>query len=172
MLPGVFCLALAVASMAAVPAIGAGSSMKRGAADTALAPLSVSLVEKGDLLAGQKQWGQAADRYETALAVDPRNVRAYLGLAAVAEGQGLPGKAVRHYREALEIDPLNRAALERQGQAYLKRGAVPRAEANLEKLKTICGGPCPEADRLKTAIAAPPAREPALAQARPEPTRP
>jgi tetratricopeptide (TPR) repeat protein len=156
------CLVLALAG----GAHAAGAGLKRGTADTALAPLSVSLVEKGEALLNQKQWGQASDRFETALAVDPRNVRAYLGLAAAAEAQGLPGKAVRHYREALEIDPLNRAALERQGQAYLKRGAKPRAEANLEKLKAICGGPCPEADRLQTAIVAPPAKEAALAEAR------
>jgi tetratricopeptide (TPR) repeat protein len=150
----------------------AATATKRGAADTALAPLSVALVDKGEQLVSQKKWGEAADRFETALAVDPRNVRAYLGLAAVAEGQGLAGKAVRHCREALEIDPLNRAALERQGKAYMTRGARPRAEANLEKLKSICGGPCPEAERLQTAIAAPPAKEPALADARTAAPRP
>ncbi|MFQ3596204.1 MAG: tetratricopeptide repeat protein [Sphingomonadaceae bacterium] len=151
---------------AAVPVTAQAS---RGAADSALAPLSVSLVEKGRTLLAQQQLSAAADRFETALAVDPRNIDAYVGLAEVARAQGLPGKAVRFYREALAIDPTSRAALEGQGIAYLERGARPRAEANLERLKTICRNmPCPEANRLQSALAAPAERRESVAEAPPE----
>jgi tetratricopeptide (TPR) repeat protein len=116
----------------------------------------MELVTKGQALLAQKQYEAATDRFETALAVDPRNVAAYMGLARVAEAQGLPGKAVRFYREALQIDPNNRAAIAAQGEAFVKRGARGKAEANLQRLKTLCGGPCPEAQQLQTALAAPP----------------
>jgi Tfp pilus assembly protein PilF len=139
------------------------SAMKRGTADTALAPLSVSLVEKGRTLLAERQYDAAIDRFETALAVDPRNIHAYIGLAEAASGQGLPGKSVRFYREALGIDPNNREALAGQGVALVQRGARPRAEANLERLKTLCGGPCPEAAKLQTALNAPAPKDNALA---------
>lgn len=151
---------------------GARASLKRGTADTALAPLSVSLVEKGQVLLAGRQYDAAIDRFETALAVDPRNVQAYIGLAEVAKAQGLPGKSVRFYREALGIDPNNREALSGQGVAFLQRGARPRAEANLERLKTLCGGTCPEAARLQTALAAPPVKDNALASAAATPPKP
>jgi tetratricopeptide (TPR) repeat protein len=162
--------AVAGVVLAAIPAAAQPSGAQlaaRGLADSALAPRSVDLVAKGNDLLARNLYGQAIDRFETALAVDPRNIGAYLGLARVAEAQGLPGKAARFYREALGIDPANRDALAGQGIAYLKRGAKPRAEANLERLKTVCGGPCPEATRLAAAIAAPPApaAPPALAAA-------
>lgn len=153
-------------------AAGPSSGGGRGVADSAIAPLSVELVEKGNALLGQKQYQSAIDRFETALAVDPRNVAAYMGLGSVALAQGLPGKAVRYYREALEIDPNNRAAIAAQGDAYLKRGARGKAEANLARLKTLCGGPCPEASRLQSALAAPQPAPSALAAATPPPAKP
>lgn len=134
---------------------GSPASLKaaRGPADSQLAPQSVSSVKAGETLltAGQRQ--AAIDAFEAALAADPRNIRAYLGLARAAEADGLPGKAVRFYREALQIDPNDVTALELQGNALVMRGATARAEANLERLKTVCATPCPSADRLRSSIA-------------------
>ncbi|WP_448586493.1 tetratricopeptide repeat protein [Thermaurantiacus sp.] len=146
-----------------LPAAATGGPEARGLADSALAPRSVELVASGNVLLARKLWGEAIDRFESALAVDPRNIGAYIGLARAAEAQGLPGKAARFYREALEIDPSHREALAGQGIAFLKRGARARAEANLERLKALCAGPCPEAQVLATALAAP--APPALAAA-------
>lgn len=166
-------LLVGVALPAAAPATGGRpAAMKRGTADTALAPLSVALVEKGRTLLASKQYDAATDRFETALAVDPRNIDAYLGLAEAAAAQGLPGKSVRFYREALGIDPNNREALAGQGVAFLQRGARPRAEANLDRLKTLCGAPCPEATRLQTALSAPAPKDSALASAGPAAPKP
>lgn len=142
---------------------------ERGVADTELVGLSVELVAKGEALLAQKQLMAAADRFETALAVDPRNLQAYLGLAAVARAQGLPGKAARFYREALAIDPSNAAALEGQGHAFIERGARARAEANLERLRQVCAAPCPAASRLQTALSATAPASTAVAEARPQP---
>jgi tetratricopeptide (TPR) repeat protein len=84
-----------------------------------------------------------------------------MGMARAAEAQGLPGKAVRFYREALELEPNDLAALEAQGLALVERGATARAGDNLERVKKICQGSCPEADRLAAAIAKGPKVPPA-----------
>ncbi len=147
-------LGLALCLLAASPALAkADAKPARGPADSQLAPQSVATVKRAETLlaAGQRQ--SAVDLFEAALASDPRNIRAYLGLARAAEADGLPGKAVRFYREALQIDPNDLTALELQGNALMMRGATARAEANLERLKTLCAAPCPPADRLKAAIA-------------------
>ncbi|WP_448582890.1 hypothetical protein [Thermaurantiacus sp.] len=164
--------AILVAALVFAGAAGARPGQKlRGTADSELASLSVALVAKGEALLAQKQLMAATDRFETALAVDPRNVAAYLGLAAVARAEGLPGKAARFYREALSIDPANVAALEGQGLAFIDRGARARAEANLERLRQICAAPCPAVNRLQSALAEP---APAMveARARPAPAKP
>ena len=134
----------------------------RGLPDSQIAPLSLSMMKAGEDLLAKGQTQAATDSFEAALAADPRNRRAYLGMARAAEAEGLPGKAIRFYREALEIEPNDLAALELQGLSLVERGAAARAQANVERLRTLCGGPCPQADRLAAAIARGPAKPPAV----------
>jgi Tfp pilus assembly protein PilF len=130
----------------------------RGLPDNQLAPLSLQMLKAGEAALAQGKTQQATDSFEAALAADPRNRRAYTGLARAAEADGLPGKAVRFYREALEIDPNDIATLELQGLALVERGATARAQANLDRVRKLCTGPCPQADRLAAAIARGPAK--------------
>lgn len=150
-------MALMAATMATVPAAAAATAapgkVERGMADTALAPDSIAKLEAARTALAARETQNAIDLFEAALAADPRNVAAYVGLARAAEADGLPGKAVRFYREALELDPQDLQIIEAQGNAYLARGAKGRAEANVERLEQLCQGACPSADRLKSAIA-------------------
>ncbi len=164
---GLLAAALMVSSAMAPALAKVAPAPARGLADAQLAPQSLASQKAGEakLAAGQRQ--AAIDSFEAALAADPRNLQAYHGLAKAAEADGLPGKAVRFYREALQIDPNDLVALERQGIALMARGATARAEANLERLKTLCASPCSSADRLAAAIAkGPPV--PVLASKAPE----
>jgi Tfp pilus assembly protein PilF len=136
------------ADRSAVPAAPA-----RGLPDDQLAPQSVALLKAGEARLAKRETQAAADLFESALAADPRNRRAYLGLARAAEAEGLPGKAVRFYREALAIEPNDPVALELQGIALVERGAKARAESNLDRLRKLCTASCPSADRLAAAIA-------------------
>lgn len=130
----------------------------RGQPDAALSALSLRWYAAGEAQLARGDLSGATDSFESALAADPRNGRAYAGLARAAEAQGLPGKAVRFYRQALAIDPNDRAVLELQGKTLAVRGARPRAEANLDRLRKLCGAaPCPEADRLASALGPAPA---------------
>lgn len=134
----------------------------RGLPDSQLAPLSLAMAKSGEALLAKGQTQAATDSFEAALAADPRNRRAYLGMARAAEAEGLPGKAVRFYREALEIEPNDLTTLELQGLSLVERGAKARAEANVERMRTLCSGPCPQADRLAAAIIRGPAKPAAM----------
>lgn len=120
--------------------------------DKEIDPLSVELVTLGKVAEANNNQSAAIDHFETALAVDPRNIQAYMGLARVAEKQGLPGKAIRFYREALIIDPNDVATLAAQGEAMVAKGAIERARDNLARIEKLCGSGCPEKLTLASTI--------------------
>lgn len=120
--------------------------------DDAVSPVSQRLTQSGFAALTAKNFSTAIDDFETALAVDPKNRTAFIGLARVAQAQGLPGKAVKYYREALQLDPNDLTALEGQGQAFAERGAKAKAQANLDRIRTLCRSDCAPARRLETAI--------------------
>ncbi len=117
---------------------------------------SMKFTTAGEGLLGDQKAEAAIDQFETALAVDPKNVRAYIGLARAHDALGLPGRAVKFYREGLTIDPSNLTALEEQGEALVERGATARARKNLERIRDLCERECTQATRLASAISAGP----------------
>jgi Tfp pilus assembly protein PilF len=130
---------------------------------------SVTLTQQAQALTSAGKLSEATDSLETALAIDPRNRAAYMGLARVAQGQRLPGKAIKLYGEALALEPNDVNALAGQGQALVERGAVERAKQNLEKIKGLCKDPCPQATQLAAVIAKGPPVVTAEAPTRPAP---
>jgi Tfp pilus assembly protein PilF len=125
---------------------------------------SVALTLQAQSLSGQGRYQEATDLLETALAVDPRNRQAYIGLARAAQGQKLPGKAIKFYFEALKLEPNDVNALAGQGEALVQRGAVERAKKNLDRIRTLCSNPCPQAIQLAAVIAKGPPPEVLTAQ--------
>lgn len=140
-------LGILVASLA----VSAGAAT---GADT-IAPLSLRWTATGQTALDRNQPAAAIDAFETALAVDPKNTRAFVGMAHAYVAEGLPGRAIKYYREALALDPNDLGALEDQGKALVSRGAVERAKTNLARIKTLCAGECAAAKRLEVAIATP-----------------
>lgn len=141
---------------------------------------SVALTQQAQGLTSVGKFAEATDALETALALDPRNRAAYIGLARVAQGQKLPGKAIKLYGEALTLEPNDVNALAGQGEALVERGAIERAKQNLEKIKGLCKAPCPQVTNLAAAIAkgppvvtaqAPKPPAPAAKPAAPKPRR-
>jgi Tfp pilus assembly protein PilF len=121
--------------------------------DDILKPQSVRLASIGEAALAKGKASDAIDAFETAIAADPKNVAAYIGIARSYEALGLPGKAVRFYREALALNPSDLGALEGQGNALIARGATARAQVNLARIKALCKLECAAADRLETALA-------------------
>jgi Flp pilus assembly protein TadD len=70
----------------------------------------------------------------------------------VAEKQHLFGKAIRMTNKALALEPNDPDAIAVQGEAMVELGAIARAQANLQKLQTICKGGCPQIAQLSGAI--------------------
>ena len=144
-------LAIAAATMAS-----AGNGQRP---DDQIDPRSTALVQQAEAQSAAGRHEEAIDLLETALAVDPGNRAAYIALGRVAQAQRLPGKAIRYYADALRLEPNDVNALAGQGEAYVQRGAVERARANLQRVQTLCGQPCPQAQQLA-------ARDPARAPRR------
>lgn len=135
-------------------ALSVSTSLHGQRADADIDPRSLALLAQGRSAEAAGNLDRATDLIETALAVDPRNRAAFLELASVAEKQDLPGKAIRLYREALAIQPNDIAALQGQGEALVRKGAMEAARENLTRIKSLCGKkPCPEAAQLTTVIA-------------------
>ena len=133
-------------------------------ADDQIAPKSAELQQRAKALTSAGRLDDAEDQLETALAIDPRNRWAYIDLARVAEKQHLFGKAIRMTNKALMLEPNDADAIAVQGEAMVEMGAVARAQANLQKLQTLCGAKgCPQIAQLTAAIS----RGPTVASAKP-----
>ena len=133
-------------------------------ADDQIAPKSAELQQRAKALTSAGRLDDAEDQLETALAIDPRNRWAYVDLARVAEKQHLFGKAIRMTNKALMLEPNDADAIAVQGEAMVEMGAVARAQANLQKLQTLCGAKgCPQIAQLTAAIS----RGPTVASAKP-----
>jgi tetratricopeptide (TPR) repeat protein len=115
-------------------------------------PQSLALSAEGDAVLNSGDADAARSWYETALAVDPLNRAAFVGLAQIAEKQGLKGKAIRFYNEALEIDPNDLAIIAAQSDVMVAKGAIDAAQKNLGRLRLLCRVDCTSADKLAMAI--------------------
>ena len=145
----------------AVPAAAAQVGAQK--ADDQIAAKSVQLQHQARELMSAGKLTQAEDLLETALTVDPRNRGAFVDIARVAEKQHLFGKAIRMTSKALLLEPNDPDAIAVQGEAMVEMGATARAQANLQKLQTICGAKgCPQVAQLSAAIS----RGPTVASAR------
>ena len=131
--------------------------------DDQIQPKSIALQRDAKTLIASGKLEQAEDVLETALAVDPRNRGAFVDLARVAEKQHLFGKAIRLTNKALLLEPNDPDAIAVQGEAMVEMGATARAQANLQKLQSICGAKgCPQIALLSAAIS----RGPTVASAK------
>jgi Tfp pilus assembly protein PilF len=161
-LPGFLLIGFAGLALAAPPVPGPR-------ADDQILPKSVQLQHQARELLNAGKLSQAEDLLETALAVDPRNRSAFVDIARVAEKQHLFGKAIRMTNKALLLEPNDPDAIAVQGEAMVEMGAAARAQANLQKLQSICGASgCPQVAQLSAAISRGPAVAPAKAPESPK----
>lgn len=121
-------------------------------ADADIDPQSVALVAEGVAAQHSGELDAALGWFETALAVDPRNRSAFVGMAEVSAQQGLKGKAISFYKSALDIEPNDVAVIAAQGELMASKGALDAARKNLARLQILCRSNCGESDRLAAAI--------------------
>jgi Tfp pilus assembly protein PilF len=116
-------------------------------------PRSVLLANDGQTALQTGDKTKARDYFEAALAIDPGNRAAFLGLAETARAQGRPGQAIAFYRRVLELEPNNITALSGQGRAFVQRGALEKAKLNLTRLENLCGAECLDRKLLAASLA-------------------
>ncbi|MBB3940987.1 Flp pilus assembly protein TadD [Novosphingobium fluoreni] len=141
-------VALALSLAAAI-----SSSVLHSSPADALTTRAAELVAEGRTELGAGRLEGAVSAFEAALAVQPGNPQILVDLATATRRMGMQGKAIHYYREALEADPRNLSAIAGEGAAMAEKGATEKANRNLARLKTLCGGDCEEVRQLSAAIA-------------------
>lgn len=100
-----------------------------------------------------KNWNQAIELFNRALARDTKNadIENYLGYTE--RNRGNMDAAFKHYEKALALNPKHRGAHEYVGEAYLLTGNLKKAEEHLSALDKLCFFPCEEYTELKEKVA-------------------
>ena len=144
-------LLLAALGAALLPADGfaAGSAQS----DRAASPADGLDLARGEQALEDGDWARAVKYLERAARAERENADVFNLLAYAYRRAGRLEAAFVNYRRALRLDPEHRGAHEYIGEAYLMTGAPAEAGRHLARLREICGGPCPEAEALESAIA-------------------
>jgi cytochrome c-type biogenesis protein CcmH/NrfG len=126
------------------------------AADTETTPVVNAKADHyaaGQKAVKAKNWALAADSFKKVVAENPKSADGYNMLGYSSRWLGKYDEAFAAYDKALALDPKHKGALEYSGVAYLKVNQKDKAQAQLDKLKTICAN-CEETTDLAKAIAA------------------
>lgn len=101
----------------------------------------------------QSDYQAALAHLEKAMLKEPNNADVHNLMGFSLRKLGRYADAGISYEKALSLDPQHRGALEYQGELFLTLGQLDRAQANLDRLDTICTYGCEEYTLLKDAIA-------------------
>jgi len=99
-----------------------------------------------------KNWTKAIADLTAIVKASPSSADAYNLLGYSYRNAGNYDRAGQAYAKALKLDPKHTGALEYQGVLFLKLGQKDKAQANLDKIKGICGTTCEAYTDLAKAI--------------------
>lgn len=112
------------------------------------------LYDQGRALALAGQYENALD---TLNAIRDKNDAMVLTMIGYSERKsGNYDVGVDYYYKALAIDPENVNTREYLGEAYVEKGKINRARAELAKIEAVCGTTCEQYEDLAKAIAGEP----------------
>lgn len=123
-----------------------------GSSDMPASPPADPNMEKANQAIKDKNWDQAIELLNKALARDDKNAEIYNLLGYSERNRGNLEAAFKYYDRALAINPKHRGAHEYVGEAYLMTGNLAKAEEQLAVLDKLCLFPCEEYSDLKAAI--------------------
>ena len=101
--------------------------------------------DQGQRFQDQKNFKEAARKYEKAVKADPNYAEAHSNLGYSYRKQGKFDKAVQSYKKAISLDPKLAEAHEYLGEAYAEMGKFDLAEKELQILRDLGSD---EADEL------------------------
>ena len=93
--------------------------------------------DQGKRFQDQKDFKEAARKYEKAVKADPSYAEAHSNLGYSYRKQGKFDKAVRSYKKAISLDPKLAEAHEYLGEAYAEMGKFDLAEKELQTLRDL-----------------------------------
>jgi tetratricopeptide (TPR) repeat protein len=107
---------------------------------------------RGFDLAMAGDYAKAIEILQAVIDLDPDDADAWNMLGFSYRNTGQSDHAWNAYEQALTLNPGHKGAHEYIGEWYLIQGDIPSAQAQLEKLRTLCPDGCPEAKTLTTSI--------------------
>ena len=112
-----------------------------------------SNIIKGKAALQEESWSTAINLFEKALAGQPDSADIHNFLGYAHRKSGDIDKALEHYEMALDINPDHKSTLEYLGEAYISLGNLELANAQLDRLKSLCATiPCEELNELEQAL--------------------
>ena len=142
--------------LSAAPALSfdTGGDDSGGSSSTSSSPSSPNVPSLGDVRADikAKHWEDAIDKLGVFIEFNPSSADAFNLLGYSFRNMGNSKRAMTAYTRALKLDPKHTGALEYQGVLFVMLGDMDKANANLDKIKTICGTDCEEYEDLAEAI--------------------
>ena len=100
-----------------------------------------------------EKYDEAIPLLKQVVADNPKDADAWNYLGYASRKLGRKEDAMGYYQKALAIDPKHKGAHEYLGELYLQLDDLPKAEAELATLKTLCPGGCEEVEELEANIA-------------------
>ncbi len=91
----------------------------------------------GDLLYSRREFANARQAYEKALAADPKLAEAHLQLGMTLEAEGRPERALTEFEQAVKANPRLGTAHYRLGLAYQRLGRTREAQAEMSAFREI-----------------------------------
>jgi len=103
-------------------------------------------IKAGELKKATKQLDKVVDQ-------DKSHADAWNLLGFASRKMGDFDTSADAYTKALTLEPDHKGALEYQGELFISQGTIPKAQANLARLVSLCPKGCDERSNLEQALA-------------------
>lgn len=148
--------ALTLASLDALAAAGGGSVPRPEPRPSPASPKDQareSAFDQAVYFIKAEKYDEAIPLLKQVVADNPKDADAWNYLGFASRKLGRKEEALGYYQKALAIDPKHKGAHEYLGELYLQMDDLPKAEAELATLKTLCPAGCEEVEELEANIA-------------------
>ncbi|RMG66495.1 MAG: tetratricopeptide repeat protein [Calditrichaeota bacterium] len=113
------------------PLLATEAALKAISLDSSSAPIRVSV---GNMYLGTGRYAQAEKAFRTALAIDPNDPEAYLGVAQALERSDRLEQAERYYYKVIELKPEYWGYYNSLGKFYFRTGQLHKAARQFKRV--------------------------------------
>jgi tetratricopeptide (TPR) repeat protein len=109
--------------------------------------------QQAEYLIKAEKFDEAIPLLQKVVADNPRDADAWNYLGFASRKIGKLTEALGYYDKALKLNPNHKGANEYLGELYLMMNDLPKAEAQLAKLKSLCPAGCEELEDFEAEVA-------------------